>query len=145
MIGLRARSAPWLVFPVSVLMTFLWIGLQRLVWLAAVARYPPHSPQWVNADRIFAFWEFWHSEVGWAGSVQRAMMIVNLLLVLFLWAQLRGRPRGSFRQRSLQLLVFGGSAGLLVYLQYFLARVSLAEPAFRVIRLDLETFLLTAP
>ncbi len=73
------------------------------------------------------------------------MMGVNALLVVFLWLQFRGLPRGSLRARSLRLLAYGGAAVLLAYLQYGLAVLATVEPAIRLIRLDPGTGVLSVP
>jgi hypothetical protein len=121
----------------------LFVGLNRLILLGALARYPPALSHGLNVASLFAFWEFWFVQHGGIASVQRSLMIVNTLLVVFVWLRFRALPRGSFSLRLFQLATFGGTAALLAYLQYYLVCVSLVEPGLRTYRLDLGTGALT--
>lgn len=131
----RPPVPPRPVLPVAVALVLLNVGVQRLVWLVFLARFWPVDH--VNAQAVTAFWEIWHGPGGWAGSLQRGFMVVNILLALYLWAELRALPRCSFAERSVQLLAYGGAGALLLYLQWALLRVSQIEPPFRLIRLPL--------
>lgn len=135
--SLRRRLAMRPVMPLAATIVFVWVGLHRLFWLVFLARWHPNRVVFQNARDVTGHWEIWHGSGQWGGTLQGCFMIVNLLLVLYLWACLRGLPRGTFADRCQQLLVFGGGAMLLMYLQTALLRVSLLEPAYRVIRLPL--------
>ena len=128
------------VLPMAAVIVLVWVGVMRYFWLLVLAQFHPNKMILVNADDLTGFWMILHSPGQWGGTLQGCFSIVNLLLALYLWACLRGLPRGSFWDRSQQLLVYGGAAALLMYLQHALLRVSLVEPAWRVIRVPLTPF-----
>ena len=131
--------------PLGLVLAVVFVGLNRLLVLLVLARFPPNLSYPVNGPSLTAFWEFWFVHQGGFASVQRSLMVVNVLLVVFLWVQFRGLPRRSFGDRTFQIVSSGGAAALLAYLQYCLMCVSRIEPAFRLIRLELDTGALVAP
>ncbi len=98
-----------------------------------MARVPPNPAVPRNTADLTAFFETWHGAGTWAGSLGRCFMVVNLLLALHLWAELRSLPRGSFAERGRQLVAYGGAALLLVYLQHALLAAGRIEPGFRIL------------
>ena len=131
--------------PLGLVLAVLFVGLNRLLLLLVQSRFPPNLSYPMNGPSLTAFWEFWFVHQGGFASVQRSLMTVNVLLVVFLWVAFRGLPRRSFRVRSFQIVTFGGAATLLAYLQYGLMCASRIEPAFRLIRLELSTGALSVP
>ena len=126
--------------PLALVVVLLHVLFQRLFWLYFMALHTPNREFYANAGALTAYWEIWHGPYGWAGSLQRSFMIVNVLLALYVWACLRGLPRGGFVDRCQQLLAYGGAAMLLMYLQHALLKASLLEPSFRAIRVPLTPF-----
>lgn len=132
----RIRSEAWPVWPPALVATLVWVGVMRVFWLWMMLRFPPNAPL-LGVTSAIGFWEIWHGEGVGGVPVQRWVMTVNLLLMLYLWAELRGRRRVSLGARVFQLLTYGGAALLLVDLQRVFLRAALLEPAFRVIRLPM--------
>lgn len=127
------------MLPLVTVIVFVWVGVMRLFWLLVLARFHPNKMYPVNADDLTAFWLILHSPGQWGGTLQGCLAVVNVLLALYLWACLRGLPRGGFADRCQQLVAYGGAAALLLYLQLALLRVSQVEPAWRLIRLPLTS------
>jgi hypothetical protein len=138
--SLQHRQARRPILPLALVLVLVWVWLQHFFWLWFLARYQPNQTVLRNATDATGYWEIWHGSGQWGGTLQGCFMIINLLLVLYLWAFLRGLPRGTFADRCQQLLAYGGSAMLLMYLQHALLKASLLEPAYRVIRLPLTPF-----
>jgi hypothetical protein len=137
------RVARRQVLPLALVLAVLFVGLNRLILLGALTRYPPGLSHPLNAASLLAFWEFWFVQHGSVASVQRSLMIVNVLLVVFVWVRFRALPRETFSLRLFQLATFGGIAALLAYLQYYLVCVSLVEPGFRIYKLELGSGVVT--
>ncbi len=138
MIGWRSRLAGWPVAVQSLMLVLVWVGLNRLVSLAAFARFPP-KPAWpFNSGSLVAFWLFWFEDLGGGFSLVRRLMLVNLLLVVLLWLRFRALPRRGFGERVFQLVTYGGGAALLAWLQLFLVGLSSVEPGFRFLPLRLS-------
>ncbi|MCP4203156.1 MAG: hypothetical protein GY769_14635 [bacterium] len=121
-----------LVLPQALVLALLYVGLNRLILLAVLVRYPPNPGHAPNVTAHLAFWEFWFVQHGGLASVQKSLMLVNVLLVLLIWARFRGLPRGSSGLRLFQLVTFGGAAAVLAYQQYYLYRLTLIEPLYEL-------------
>lgn len=139
MIEVTPQRDPYPVLPLSVVLALLYVGLYRMLLYVVVVTYYPYFER-VWEDRTpYDLWEFWFGVVDGAPSIQLSTMVVNILLVLFLWVQFRGLPRGSFGQRTFQLVTFGGAAVLLAYLQIAFRVFSGIEPTyFRLLYFDLR-------
>lgn len=91
--------------PLSVLLTLLWVGLIRLLFLllASQAGSRPSSGLWTAVlfgERVLG-----------RARLPTIIMAISLLLLLYLWLDYRSRAAGRW-----QGLVFLAAAALLVYL-----------------------------
>ncbi len=135
--GWSSRLAGWPVAVQSLMLTLLWVGLNRLLSLAAFARFPPKPDFPTNSGSLVAFWLFWFEDQGGGFSLVRRLMLVNLLLVVLLWLRFRALPKRGFGERVFQLATYGGSAVLLAWLQLFFVGLSGVEPGFQLLPLRL--------
>ncbi|MFQ5349489.1 MAG: hypothetical protein ACE5EG_03480 [Thermoanaerobaculia bacterium] len=96
---------PLLPIPLSVLLTLLWVGLVRLLFLLAAAQ--------AGAERDGGLWMAVLFETRVLGRARLPTIIVaiSLLLLLYLWVEYRSRPPQTWRT-----VVFLFAAALLVYL-----------------------------
>ena len=103
-----ARARPFLPIPLSILLTLLWAGLVRLLFLVAGAQ----------ASRGRLGGEAWMAALLEERVLGRArlptiIVAISLLLLVYLWLDYRSRPVHGWRT-----LVFVLAAALLVYLDW---------------------------
>ena len=133
------KRTPYEPVPIPVLLTLLWLGLQRLLWLRITVQSYPNREVIANANGLYDFWEVLLTPYTPLGSLQRSILLVNTLLVIWLWVTFRGVPRGRLAERVSTLLVFGGAAVLLAYFQFGVRSLDWIVPNYTVLRLDLAS------
>ena len=84
-------ARPLLPIPLSVLLTLLWVGLVRLLflWVAAQARVGSDGEAW--AAVLFG------ERVLGRARLPTIIVAVSFLLLIYLWLDYRSRPAGGWR------------------------------------------------
>ena len=117
----------------ALVVSWLWIGVACLLLLDVRARlFAAHANELLL---LWAFEDFWRAPVLIGLSNERALLLVNPLFVVLLWAASRAPvPGGRLATRGLTLRRFAhlGTALVLLALHHAFASVAQALPQWTV-------------
>lgn len=112
---LSLRRTPPTQWPASTILPWGWLGLFPIVYLGCYASWGLATAEISNQlPHYFADgWTFWRSEVLGPFSLTSALLVSNVLWVVWIWARFRGPDPSGGRWSS--------RVGTLVLLGFFLA------------------------